>query len=60
MIQRCSVHDSAAQSKSDQDKQTYEVSCQGVLGNIIHISDSTTGGLGHGISEVQVFGSESK
>ena len=34
--------------------------CRGVLGNMIHITDLTPGKLGHGISEVKIYGVESK
>ena len=47
---------------SDFDKEplTFVMECNGVLGNLIHITDKTPGTLGHGISEVVIFGEKRK
>ena len=36
--------------------QTYEFDCKNGKGDIIEISDTSTGTVGHGISEVKIFG----
>ena len=46
------------ESKTDIVAQTYTIDCQGALGNMVKIIDEETGRwkIGHGISEVKVFG----
>ena len=45
------------ESKTDEVAQTYTIDCEGALGNMVKITDEMTGGnVGHGISEVKVFG----
>ena len=42
--------------KTNHDAQTYTIDCGGAVGNMIKIEDQDSGNLGHGISEVKVFG----
>ena len=43
-------------SYNDPATQTYEFDCKDGKGDIIEISDTSTGSVGHGISEVKIFG----
>ena len=41
---------------NSREDQTYEFDCKGGKGDTIKIMDMDSGGTGHGISEVKVFG----
>ncbi|KAL5256528.1 hypothetical protein ACHWQZ_G011691 [Mnemiopsis leidyi] len=58
-VKYCGIITDTSEGDNDptnQNAQTYTIDCGGAVGNMIKIEDQDNGNLGHGISEVKVFG----